>query len=90
MPKLKDYLTESEKPSLKAFADLVAKHDITFSFANGKPYDEGQKSFDAIYKMFNELKKIDPKNDQKCVDIWNKNVKKKINIHSQQDFMWDA
>jgi len=85
---LKNYLKESEKPSLDAFQKLVANHDITYSFSDdNRVWKRGRESMDKIHQMFQDLVKEDPANEEKCIKIWNDNIDKNL-TGNRDEWYW--
>ena len=86
---LKNYLKETEGPSLEAFKKLVDRHDLTYSYSDdGNAWRRGDASMKAIRDMKLALIKEDPANEEKCIKIWNDAVDKKIAASSREDWYW--
>ena len=86
---LKTYLKEVEGPSLEAFEKLVSRHDLTFSFSDDfRVWRRGEESMKQIFAMRDALIKEDPSNKEKCIEIWNKNVDKKIVASEAKNWYW--
>lgn len=80
--KMKNFVTE-EKSKLDEFEDLVAKHDLTYSYSDDhRDWTKGEQSM----KKIRELMKSLPK--EEYVKIWNKYVDKKVLPGSREMFYW--
>ena len=86
---LKNYLKETEGPSLQAFEKLVERHDLTYSYSDDqRSWRRGEDSMKAILEMRDALIKEDPANEAKVVEIWNKNVDKCIVQNQRSQWYW--
>lgn len=86
---LKNYLKETEGPSLQAFEKLVNQHDLTYSYSDDqRAWRRGADSIKAILAMKEALIKEDPANEAKVVEIWNKNVDKNISQNQRSQWYW--
>mgnify|MGYP003507225942 CR=1 FL=1 len=81
--KMKNFVVE-EKTKLEEFEDLVAHHDLTYSYSDDHRYwTKGEESMKKIRALMKELPK------EECVKIWNKYVDKKILPGSREMFYWE-
>lgn len=79
---MKNFVTE-EKSKLDEFEELVAKHDLTYSYSDDhRDWTKGEQSM----KKIRELMKSLPK--EEYVKIWNKYVDKKVLPGSREMFYW--
>lgn len=86
---LKNYLKETEGPSLEVFKKLVERHDLTYSYSDDfRSYSRGEASAKEIMTMKEKLIKEDPANEEKINKIWNDNIDKNFTEAERKNWYW--
>ncbi len=68
--------------SEQEFAEMVKRHDLTYQYADGRPYWRGVESIDRIRVARKDLPWPVARS------IWNAEVDRKIAAHSREQFYW--
>ncbi len=82
-------MSKQSEPDLETFAALVKRHDLTHEMSDDHGvWRRGRVSLNRIFSMRDILIQIDPKNKEKCREIWNAEVDLKLVEEIRAQFYW--